>query len=197
LDRGTLIKINAMKRYVIISVFLSVLIFSCKKDIDPVTPFPPPTVSQYFIEGTVDNVLIRSDYVCGYSGCEMNAGNYSDFMEMLVMQRTGSASDDKGWSILISDLLLDSWVLPDTLDASSLFDQENLDLSYYKGAWNSDNNYLVDGVVLGDDSFQLIVTSKTGDVIQGTFSGQLRNGSDTSDIVTVTNGKFKIKIVRI
>ena len=188
-----------MKRYLIISIFLSLLVFSCKKDDDdPVTPTAPtPTATIYFIEGIVDGVTIRAEYVCPYNGCEMNAGNYSSFMQWLTMQRTMSGSDDRGWSILVSDLMLDSWVLPDTLDASGLFDQENLDLSYYSGTWSSDNNYLVDGVVLGDDSFQLIVTSKSGDVIEGTFSGQLRNGSDTSDIVTVTNGKFKIKIVRI
>ena len=197
LKLGPHIKLNPMKRYLIISIFLSVLILSCKKELPPVVPVSPFTSGSYFIEGMVDGVLVRADYVCGFSGCAMNAGNYSDFMEWLTMQRTVSASDDKGWSILIGDVILDSWVVPDTLDASSLFDQENLDLSYYSGPWVSDNNYLVDGVVLGDSSFQLIVTSKSGDVIEGTFSGQLRNGSDTSNIVTVTNGKFRIKIMRV
>ncbi len=190
-----------MKNFTTVALLFIIMAFagcSSSDDNNPTpAPTPTPTPSPYFIEGKVDGVMYRAQYTCGYTGCAQATGNYSPFMERLTMQRTMSASNPIGWDIMITQLLLDSWVLPDTLDASDYFSDEHLNLSFYTGNWESDNNYLMDGVVLGDNSFQMIVTSKTGDVIEGTFSGELRNGSDSNLTKTVTNGKFKIKIIRL
>lgn len=190
-----------MKNFTRLILFFITITFagcSSSDDNNPTpAPTPPPTPSPYFIEGKVDGIMYRSQYTCGYAGCAQTAGNYSAFMERITMQRTMAAANPIGWNIIISQVLLDSWSIPDTLDASDYFSEEHLDLSFYTGNWESDNNYLVDGVVLGDNSFQMIVTSKTGDIIEGTFSGQLRNGSDSNLTKTVTNGKFKIKVIRL
>ncbi len=74
-------------------------------------------------------------------------------MEWITMQRTISASDSRGWDIYIMNVDLDNWIVPDTLNALNPIGQEKLKLSYYCGPCESDNNYLVDGVVLGINSF--------------------------------------------
>jgi hypothetical protein len=188
-----------MKRLLICLPVLISLFSSCKKDNTNQTPAPSPssTGNTYFIEGKVNGVMHHSEYRCQYSGCDMVTGNYDSFMNAIQMQRTTSATSDIGWDIHIDQVTLDSWTIPDTLDASYPSGQPHLDLSYYSGTWQSDNNWLVDGVVLGDNSFNMKVTSKTNDIIEGTFSGQLRNGSNSDTTVTVTEGKFKIKLIRI
>jgi hypothetical protein len=181
----------------VFAIFLSVFsIISCQDNDDPApTPTPTPTPAPtYFIEGKVNGIMHRAEYVC--SGCGPATGNYDAFMNWITMQRTMSATDQIGWDIHIMDVTLDSWHVPDTLNATAITGNEQLNLSYYKGPWQSDNNYLVDGTVLGDNSFIMYVTSKAGDIIEGTFSGTLRNGSNSSDSVHVTEGKFKVKIVR-
>ena len=184
--------------------FLSLLILaampflSCQKDNDTtVNKQPAPTPAVYYIEGKVDGVMYRAEYVCEYNGCDMVAGNYNDFIERITMQRMMSKTDQTGWDIHIRDVDLDALPVPSTIYATNMSGQPSLDLSFYTGEWSSDNNYLADPVVLGENSFELNLTSKIGDVMEGTFSGQLRNGSDTELTKTVTDGKFKIKLIRI
>ena len=184
-----------MKKILTLSI-LALLFFACKKN-NTTTPTPMPTItSSYYIEGKVDGVMHHSEYICPYNGCTETTGYYDEFMQMITMQRQTSATNSIGWNIRISDVTLDSWVVPDTLDGTWFTGNEHLDLSYYSGTWDSDHNFLVDNVVLGDTSFQMIVTSKAGDVLQGTFHGTLRNGSDDSNRVYVSEGKFKVHIVR-
>lgn len=192
---------NLKKRKLIYTLMLGfalILTQGCHEDenTEETAVVAPPTVNEYFIEGKVNNVMVRAEYRCPYAGCERSTGNFNEFMSMITMQRTVSETDGRGWYIYINNVTLDSWQIPDTLDASQYSYNENLRLSYYSGPHESENNYLVDNVVLGDNSFQMIVSSKAGDIIQGTFKGQLRNGSDTDNRVTVTDGKFRIKIVR-
>lgn len=188
-----------MKTKILSLLVLAVLPFlSCQKDNDTtVNKQPTPTQAIYYIEGKVDGVMYRAEYVCEYNGCDMVAGNYSDFMETVTMQRTMSKTNDIGWDIRIGDVDLDALPVPSTIYATNMSGQPYLDLSFYAGEWSSDNNYLADPVVLGENSFELNLTSKAGDVMEGTFSGQLRNGSDTELTKTVTDGKFKIKLIRI
>lgn len=169
---------------------------SCKKDENETTPavvVSNPTAIKYFIEGKVNNVMVRAEY---YGLSESSNSNFNGFMHMITMQRTVSETDGRGWYMNIDNVNLDNWQVPDTLDASQLSDKENLRLSYYSGVHESENNFLVDNVVLGNNSFQMIVSSKSGDIIQGTFHGKLRNGSDSQNTVTVTEGKFNVKISR-
>jgi|GEM_PF-5851649 len=188
-----------MKKVLLFVTMLGVFTSGCKKteSDSSSSSSSQTTTATYYIEGKVDGTMIHCEYRCPYSGCDITTGNYSEFMNNITMQRTISSTDERGWDIEISDVTLDTWQIPDTLNASSLFDQENLQLSYYSGPWQSDNNWMLDGVVMGDNSFTMHVTSKTGDVIEGTFSGELRNGSDDSLRKHVTEGKFKIKLVRI
>lgn len=188
-----------MKAKSLLTIVLITGVFSatsCKKKTDPApTTTPTSSTSPYFIEGKVDGVMHKATYVCQIPGCSESAGNYDDFMNWIRMYRNTAANNPIGWDILIDNVTLSSWQVPDTLDASTYSYNENLQLSYYKGPHQSSNNYLVDAA-LGDSSFKMYVTSKAGDVIQGTFSGTLRNGDSYSDTVKVTEGKFKIKIVR-
>ncbi len=189
-----------MKIYLTIFILAFALMSSCKKDKQTENNEEPiieeiETTPEYYIQGKVSGVMLKADYVCSYSGCEFNASNYSSFMQIITMQRTVSDTDQKGWAIHIRNVDYNNWQLPDTLDASDYSNQIQLDLSYYTGNHVSENNYLIDGVVLGENSFQMIVTSKTDEVVQGTFYGELRNGSDTNDHLSVTEGSFKIKII--
>lgn len=186
-----------MKKYLYVLIFISLGFSACKKDKknDP-TPVVPQ--NPYFIEGKVDGVLIKAQYVCQFQGCEAASSNYSDFMQWMDIERTVSATDLRGWNIHVYDVDLDTWQLPDTIDASAMFGNEHMQVSFYTGGeWGSDNHFLSDGVVMGDNSFQLIVTSKAGDIVEGTFKGELRNGSDTSLRKHVTEGKFKVKVYRL
>lgn len=183
-----------MKKWTLVILVATTLFAACSKDEDNDNS---ATSDSYFIEGKIDGTMHHAAYVCPNPGCAEITGNYDDFMEWIQMQRTISATDPIGWDILISDVFLDTWSVPDTLYATSWSGEEHLALSYYSGPHISDNNYLVDGVVLGDSSFQMIVSSKAGDVIQGTFHGLLRNGSDFDDTVRVTDGKFKVKLIRM
>ncbi len=185
-----------MKTYLSLLLIFSLFIGSCKKDKDEPTPTPP--ANPYFIEGKVDGTMIKAQYICQYQGCDMATGNYSSFMQMIDIERTLSSTDLRGWNINIYEVDLDNWQLPDTIDASAMFGNEHMEVSFYTGGeWSSDNHYMSDGVVMGYNSFQVIVTSKTGDILEGTFSGELRNGSDTSLRKHVTAGKFKVKLVRL
>lgn len=189
-----------MKTKLLSLLIVAVLPFlSCQKDTDDTTvnKQPTPTPAMYYIEGKVDGVLYRAEYRCEYNGCDMVTGNYSDFMETITMQRTMSKTSDIGWDIHIRDVALDALPVPSTIYATNYSGQPSIDLSFYTGEWQSDNNFTSDPVVLGEKSFELTLTSKAGDVMEGTFSGQLRNGSDTELTKTVTEGKFKIKLIRI
>ncbi len=191
-----------MKNYLLILAVFLVTLSSCGKDeADDSTDddtTTTTTLKTYYIQGKVDGVMKTADYVCEYFGCDMVAGNYDEFMNSINMERSKSASDPSGWNINIYDVNLDELQIPDTLMASgSIHGSGELELSYYTGIRESDNNYTVDDVILGDESFQLIITSKTGDVLEGTFKGELRNGSYPEDRKNVIDGKFKIKLVRI
>lgn len=188
-----------MKTKILSLLVLAAMPFlSCQKDKDTtVNKQPTPTPAIYYIEGKVDGVLYRAEYICEYNGCDMVTGNYNDFMETITMQRTMSKTNDIGWDIHIRDVVLDDLPVPSTIYATNMSGQPSIDLSFYTGEWSSDNNYLADPVVLGENSFELTLTSKAGDVMEGTFSGELRNGSDTELTKTVTDGKFKIKLIRI
>ena len=122
-----------MKKLLAISALFAVSLFAAcsSSDDDAATPTPTPTPSPYFIEGKIDGVMYHADYVCPYTGCAMSTGNFDEFMEWITMQRTMSATNPIGWDILITQVKLDSWTVPDTLDASSFFDNENLQLSFY------------------------------------------------------------------
>jgi len=185
------------KIYYLILLMLSITVLSCNSEDEAPLDNNNNNNDAFFIEATVDGEDIRAEYTCPTPGCDFVTGNYSEFGNLIYMERTVSDTDRRGWCIKIEDVDLDNWQIPDTLDASALFYQENLDLSYYSGPWQSDNNFSVDGTVLGYDSFEMIVTSKSDDIIEGTFSGELRNGSDTDFTVTVTDGSFRIQLIRI
>lgn len=189
-----------MKTLLLAFLSISFLTISCKKDEDPNDDNEPQTtVPEYYIVGKVDGNKIHADYTCEYTGCKEGSAYYSSFMGWIKMERSVAENDFRGWDILISEVDLDSWKLPDTLNLSSSFDDIQIEVSYYSSAtesFSSDYNYATDGTSYGDDSFKLIVTSKQNDIIEGTFEGVLRNGSDISDTVSATEGKFKIKIYR-
>src|SRR6185369_4790139 len=131
------------------AILLITFLAGCSRhddDNSPVTPTPTPapTGSTYFIEGKVNNVMHHSEYICPNTGCDMVNGNYDEFMQSIAMMRTTSATDPIGWSIHISDVDLNNWQVPDTLDGTWFTGFEHLDLSYYSGTWDSDHNYLVD-----------------------------------------------------
>jgi len=185
-------------------LMLSFLVISCKKDDQTDVENndnSTTTSSEFFIEGKVDGVMVRAEYVCPNTGCDLVTGNYDYDFDWIVMKRTVSATDNKGWDILIEGSDLDNWQLPDTIGPSGYSGEIDLDLSYYvgngvNGSSYSDNNFIVDNVVLGENSFEMIVTSKANDILEGTFSGELRNGSDTDLRVTITEGKFRVKLLR-
>ena len=185
-----------MKKSIYILIIACLSFSACKKD---KKDDPKPVVQNpYYIEGIVDGSLVKSQHICQYQGCETASSYYDEFMELIDMERTVSASDLRGWNIHVYDVNLDTWQLPDTIDASSMFGNESMQVSFYTGGeWGSDNHYLSDGVVMGNNSFQLIVTSKAGDILEGTFSGEMRNGSNSNLRKNVTNGKFKIKLYRL
>ena len=173
-------------------MLISISLFSCHNNDNNQVPTPPT----YYIEGKVDGVMHRAEYICPYTGCESSSANYNHFMSSVSMQRTTSATNSIGWMISVYDVNLDTWQVPDTMMAGD-FNAEYFDFFYYRGPWESDNLFESDNVVLGDSSFVLKVTGKTGDVMEGTFSGKLRNGTYTDSTVTVTEGKFKIHLTRL
>lgn len=168
-----------------------ILTHGCKKeDKDDSTT---PTTSEYFIEGKVNNVLVSA----GIPTTEaITANNYNDVTNTISMQRIFSDDNPKGWSIYIFDVEMDRWQVPDTLDASQPDGQVHIQMDYFSGFHATDNTYNVAPVALGNNSFQMIITSKSDDVIQGTFHGTLKNNSSSNLVVNVTEGRFKIKINR-
>ncbi len=109
-----------------------------------------------------------------------------------------SLNDYRGWDIIINDINLSTLTVPKTIYLSNYGEgPEYFDFSYYSGPASSATNWLSDGIVLGEQSFIITITSKTNDVLEGTFSGTVRNGSDMNATKTITEGKFKIKLYRI
>lgn len=186
-----------MKKIILSFTIVLALFTACKKSSSTPNTTTTPSSSAYFIEGKVNGVMHHCEYKCTLPGCDMSSGNFDAFMQSITMQRTTSATSDIGWDLELSEVDLDTWHIPDTLNCSSMSGKVLLQISYYTGPWQSNTNYMNDGVILGDNSFKMYVTSKTGDVLQGTFSGELRNGSNTNDTLAVTEGKFKIKLIRI
>jgi len=171
-----------------------ILTNGCKKEDQDQNEATTPTTSEYFIEGKVNNVLISAGILTTET---TTTSCYNEGTKTISMQRIVSDEDQRGWDIYIIDVELDNWQVPDTLDASRPNDQTQIQVFYYSGIHSfSDKTYKVDPIALGNSSFQMIVTSKSDDIIQGTFHGTLKNDDNPNLVVNVTEGRFKIKINR-
>lgn len=66
-------------------------------------------------------------------------------------------------------------------------------VTYRNGIKGEEGEFVVDN---SDTTFQLTLSSFTDDVVKGTFNGILMRSDSNNILKTVTNGSFKIKLVR-
>lgn len=140
--------------------------------------------------------MVRAAYLDPLYGSATVAGVYVQSMHTLTMYRDVSSTDLREWNIVINFLDLDAISLPKTIsigDNDIMLSVMLLSADRFSDSPESEN-CLSDRTVLGDDSFELTITSLSADnVIQGTFSGKLRQGEEER---IVTEGKFIIPITR-
>lgn len=173
-----------MKHILLLFIVIATL-GSCKKN-DP-TPAPTPPVvptSSYYIEAVANGTLVNASQVQTAQSDSLN--NYYDGTQnpqyLSMAQFVNSPTSLQGWSIALY-YNLDAMIIPTTYNNAS----DDIVIGYTSPAMDM---YVNDGI---DPNTIVTVTSKTGDILQGTFSGKLYSATDS---ITVTNGKFKVKLKR-
>lgn len=176
-------------KHILLLAAIVVTISSCKKkDKTPAataatTTTPTPT-STYYIQGNKNSTFVNANQMLSAQNDSMN--NYYDgttnpqYLSMSKFVNTPTSFE--GWGIALY-YNLDSMKIPTTYNNAT----DQIVIGYTSAAMV---NYVNDGI---DPNTKVTVTSKTGDLLQGTFSGKLYSSTDS---VTVTNGKFKIKLYR-
>lgn len=185
-----------MKNYLFISLLICLGFSSCTPEKD--SEDEPVINNEYYIEGKVDGGLLHATYTCPYSNCVETSGYYLEDMQMIQIYRRMSLNDYRAWEIIIENVDLNTLTVPTTITPSGT--EENplyFDVTYYTQASNLSPGWISDGISLGENSFTVTITSKTNDILEGTFSGTLRSGSDFDLTKTITEGKFKIKLYRM
>ena len=175
-------------KYTLLSFAMIAALFGCKKEEEPApastTTPPTTTASPYYIEGNVDGVYVKADQLP--TGQQDSTYCYFDMSTPLVSMTkyvNFSINNLQCWSLSFY-YDLDALTIPTTYDGAV----DNIVLSYSPPGsmtYPYDNDF-------GYPS-ALTVNSKTGDVVEGTFYGTFVSPTDT---VVVTNGKFKVKVVR-
>lgn len=144
------------------------------------------TNNNQFTEGTIEGEVDGTMVSCSYRPPDVTGQNQYDYYDesfnLIFMSRYKSSTDLRGWTVDITDDL-DALTVPKTYDGSSL----DFTVSYYTG---------IGGGFYGNtDNSTLTITGKSGDVIEGTFSGELED-LFSGDTYTVTNGRFKVQVER-
>jgi hypothetical protein len=178
-----------MKRTLFLSLIIATFI-SCSKKEDNTTPttnnnVTPNTNSVYYIEGKADGVYIKADMIPAGT-MDSTYTYYKASVPLVSMTKYAnfSLSNMQSWGLSLY-YNLDAITVPHTYNCSV----DDVVLGYTP-AGGFTYPYVLDP---SDSSATLTVTSKTGDVLEGTFNGTMISPTDT---IVVTSGKFKVKVVR-
>ena len=177
-------------KYTLLSLAIIATLFSCKKkDTTPsttATTTPPPTpTSAYYIQGNVNSTFVNANQIQTAQSDSLN--NYYDGTTnpqyLSMSQFVNTPTTFEGFTIALY-YNLDAMTIPTTYNNAT----DQIVISYSAPAFGT--SYVNDGV---DPNTIVTVTSKTGDILQGTFSGKLYSSTDS---VSITNGAFKVKLFR-
>ena len=171
------------------------LILSCNSD-DEMSVESTFDDSSFFIEAKIDGEYFKANYICKIPNCEVIAGWYSDLNGGTInFRRLFSETDPRKFEARISHTNFRNLDEPVAINANNFTDQSKVEFTFNDETASSKTLYFSDGTLLGEDSFIMTVTSNENDIIEGTFSGQLTSGgSELDDIVSLTEGKFKVKL---
>ncbi len=184
-------------------LFLTLFI-SCSKDSpEPVEPY----IGNGYIKGNFGSEYLNYTEKAVTTGGEAWGNSYDSTINggNLHISRDGTSPDNRHISINIGNIDLDNLPIPSVIHGQ-------------QGPRNKDG-YLADGGVglydpasvpqgishFGpEDSYNYMgsisegitvrITSKKNDIIEGTFEGEIK--TPTGLVKTVTNGEFRVKIIR-
>ena len=176
-------------KHTLLALVIIATLFSCKKkDTTPSTNntiTPPNTQSAYYIQGTVKGSVIKADMIpTGQADSTYTYYQASTPLVSMTKYVNFSPTNFQSWSLAFY-YDLDAITVPVTYNGS--IDQLVLSYSPPGGITYPYVNDPADSTTI------LTLTSKAGDILEGTFSGTLMSPTDT---IIVTNGAFKVKVVR-
>ncbi|MFD3000475.1 hypothetical protein ACFS7Z_08905 [Pontibacter toksunensis] len=119
---------------------------------------------------------------------------------LLLLTRVGLYSDRRSVSLIINGIDLDNLPLPIVISPSQALENRmygavmlyDYTIPDSVVRWGPEDSYNFEGTTQKDITIN--ITSKTDDIIKGTFEGKIR--SRTGLEKAVTGGEFRIKIIR-
>ena len=160
-----------------------------KKDKKPLTHVPLGCIRGYFGDyyKTFSQHIEQVQPIDSFSNCYFYGSCNDTPLNQINLIRCDA---NFVFAMYINGYSLDS--LPATLTVSSGYGK-NSDIEFYpyqSWTWDSPGHYFLAGFY----GYSISITDKTDDILTGTFEGILT--SSTGDILPVTEGEFKIKILR-
>lgn len=187
-------KINTTYRNIFLCTAMAICFSNCKKkspalvDTIPVTSTSPTE----YIRAKVNGTLVEATYKFPNSDVVSNPYHSAD--QRFQMERYVSSSTSQGYEIFLQDLDLDHITYPTTIRQTNLSGDPYPEMIYNNGNSGADGNFLINN--LDSTLFSITFSSFNNDVLQGSFSGKLRWGSNYDSTLTFTDGEFKIKLIR-
>lgn len=186
------------------SLFL-VLFISCSKD----SPEPgEPYIGNGYIAGNFGSVYLKyTEKAVTTTGGDTWGNSYEPDINggSLHLSRNGTPPDHRHISISILNIDLDNLPIPSVIHRQQaprnkdgylayaivgLFDPVSMPQNVTHFGPEDSYNY-VGGT---NEGLTVRITSKKNDIIEGTFEGEIK--TQTGLVKTVTNGQFRVKIIR-
>lgn len=156
---------------------------SCKKDEPQAPDYSTGNSVSFEVNGTAKNLT----YKVPASDPFFNAYLFED--QIIQIQRLVSQGSPEGVNFTFDRIKLDQLNLPATFGYSN--DSNSISLSFF---YYDENNVSYGQNILDPDDFQLELSSKTNDVLEGSFSGRLY--SVDGDTLSIENGVFEVWVKR-
>jgi hypothetical protein len=147
---------------------------------------------EFYMEAKVNGELVRTEYFV------MNSNIYNTINNNCIIETRKSSSDIRGWNMDLEYLGLDSLSYPINLKYDNFNNIPRIKSMNYVDIPNGGaGTYVLD--IYKPDQLVLTLTKWEDEILEGTFSGDLKwNLSSTGDsTITFTEGKFKIPMRRI